>query len=150
MNDLLAEMQKEWKQDSPLDKSKLDDEALNVPKLHSKYTNYLNVAKRLLRKKTLELEKLEHVKKEWYGGYLTKDEMDMRGFDYNPLKGRAKPMKSEMGNFVKVDNDVLKLRDEVEEMRDVRDFLIDVVEAIKWRHQHIRNAIDWQRFMAGG
>lgn len=150
MSDILKEIKKEWKQDSPLDKTKLDDEALNVPYLQSKYLNYLSAVRKLIRKKEFELETLYHKKKEWYGGYLTKQDMDDMGWDYDPLKGRSKPLKSDMDAFVKVDPDIQKLREEIEELKEARDYLIDVVEACKWRHQHIRNAIDWARFMAGG
>lgn len=147
---ILDEMQAEWNKDAPLDKTKLDDESLRIPYLQSKYLSYLNVARKMIRQKKFKLERLQHDKKEWYGGYLTKEDMDAKGWDYNPLKGRTKPLKSDMDAFVKVDPDILKLREELQELEDVKDFLIDVVESIKWRHQHIRNSIDWQRFMAGG
>ena len=150
MNDILKEIKKEWREDAPLDKTKLDDEALKVPYLQSKYLDYLSAARKLIREKEFELETLQHKKKEYYGGYLTKQDMDDMGWDYNPLKGRTKPLKNEMGDFVKVDPDIQKLRKELSELHELKDYLIDIVESVKWRHQHIRNAIDWARFMAGG
>lgn len=149
MSDILSEVKREWKKDAPLDKTKLDDEALRVPYLQSKYLNYLSAAKKILRAKRFELESLQHMKKEWYGGYMTKERMDDLEWDYNPLKGRVKPLKTEMDAFVKVDPEIQAMRQEIEELEEVKDYLIDVVESVKWRHQHIRNAIDWGRFMAG-
>lgn len=150
MSKILNKIKKEWAKDAPLDKTKLDDEALKVPYLHSKYLDYLTEAKKLIRQKNYELESLFHKKKEYYGGYLTKQDMDDLGWDYNPLKGRAKPLKNEMGDFVKVDPEVQKLRQEIDELNEVKELLIDICESIRWRHQHIRNAIDWARFMSGG
>lgn len=150
MSDLLKELQREWSEDSPIDKTKLDDEALRVPYLHSKWTGHLNVMRKLVRKKQFELEKLTHLKKEHLGGYLSPEKVNELGWDHNPFNGRIKPMKGELKDWVSVDDDVATVREELQELTDIRDFVIDVVEAIKWRHTHIRNAIDWARFMAGG
>lgn len=140
----------DWDKDSKIDESQLDQESLKIARLHAKYMQILTGLKVQIRKKRSKLETLSADKKRWIQGRMTKDEIDRRGWEYDPLNGYAKPLKSELEEFVKVDPDVQKMRDEIEDLKICIELTIDIVNSINWRHTNIRNAIDWQRFTSGG
>lgn len=149
MTALLDEIEREWEVDSKINYNDLGNAAVNTGQLHSKYLKYLNIAKKLLRKKQAAYEKMFHLKKEYYGGYLSREQIEARQWDYNPLKGRAKPLKGEMEGFVKIDDEVMQLKQEVEELTQLKETLIDIVEMIRFRNNSIRVAVDWKMFEAG-
>ena len=140
----------EWKKDAVIDRSKLAEESINTYRLHSKYTEMLAAVKRDLTRLRERLKKLKHDKKEWYGGKMSKADMDDREWDYDPLNGRSKPLKGEMQSWVDVDKEVSDLTIEIKDMEDLSDVLVDVINNLNWRHQSIRNAIEWEKFVSGG
>ena len=47
------------------------------------------------------------------------------------------------------DTDLQKLNGKVAYQKIVIDFLKECMQNITWRHQTIKNTIDWRKFMAG-
>ena len=77
-----------WEQDASIDKTRLDDESVDVPKLHHKY---LSVYLELKAKKIAFNHKLEDVKKDkelYYSGQATADVYKAKPFDLK-LKTKA-------------------------------------------------------------
>jgi len=147
----LDEILSEWGTDSKIDRDDLSTESLKTANLQSKYLQVLAGIKMSIIRRKAKLETLMHEKTEWVSGRLTKDAMDAKGWDYDGgLAGRSKPLKGEMDGYVKVDPDVQKLRVEIQELELSRDTTIEIVNSLQWRHQSIRNSIDYMKFMAGG
>lgn len=138
------ELLKEWESDSPIDKHRLDDESVNVPKLHHKYlTIYIN----LKSKKIALTHKLEELKKEkelYYSGQATADAYKEKPFDLR-LK-----TKSGVEKHVSTDPEVSTIMQRIEYMDVMIEGVAHVLEQIKWRSSSIKNAIDWARFTSGG
>jgi len=55
----IEEIMKLWEEDTNIDKTEIGDEAIKVPKLHSKYYNILIKEKLLLRKLEAEMKQLK-------------------------------------------------------------------------------------------
>lgn len=146
----ISKLLDEWEKDSPINQDRLDHESIRIPQLHSKYMRILVAMRQVLRKKRSKLETLNADKKQWVQGRMTKDEIDARGWKHDPFDNYAKPLKSEMDAFIKVDPEVQKLRDDIKDLEILVEAVVDILSSITWRHQNIRNAIDWQRFQAGG
>jgi hypothetical protein len=146
----LAEILAQWNKDSVIKSTALDTEALNIPQLHSKYLQYLSATKSRIHRKKKDLDTLFHDKKRWLQGRMSRDEMDERSWKYDPFDNAAKPMKSEMDSFVRADREVQTLQAEIDELKILEDALLEIMNNINWRHTHIRNAIDYMKFMAGG
>lgn len=146
----IEDILEEWDRDSRIDDNKLDIESVNTARLHAKYLQILSGVKVAIQNRKLKLEKLKHDKKVWMQGRMTKDELDRRGWKYDPFDGASKPMKGEMEAYVKTDPDVQKHIDEIERLQICQDALLDIMNNVNWRHQSIRNAIDFRKFMAGG
>jgi hypothetical protein len=54
-----------------------------------------------------------------------------------------------MEYYYKTDPDLSKIESQIEYKKVIIDTLIDIMDNIKWRHQNIRNIIDWKKFTAG-
>ena len=144
----LKEIQKMWKDDSGIDDIELDASSLQVPKLHAKYTE-------ILSNKKLELIRHERMMKEmnkdkwlWYTGKMSKEYIEYRNWEYDPFDGLT-VLKSDYDKFQGADKEIQDLNDKIEYLRITVDYLQDVVSQITWRHQTIKNIIEWRKFMAG-
>ena len=138
-----------WKVDSRIDQSRLDEESVKTPMLHAKYLEILSGVRVKLNKEKTKLKKSELQTKRWLSGKMTKEEMDELKWEYDPWKGESKPMKSEMDAHVRVQPWIIEQTECVIELDIMHDSLVDIVSNLTWRHQSIRNAIDFMRFTSG-
>ena len=95
---------------------------------------------------------MAHLRKDkwlYYNGKMTKDEMDARGWQYDPFSGMSKPLKSDMELFYSTDSDIMKLQGQIEYQSTIVEALKDIMDNIKWRQSTIKNIIDWKRFTSG-
>jgi len=138
-----------WEADSVIDEINLDETSIKSAKLHAKYLQLLSIAKLRLKKKEMEFDAIKKDKWLYFEGKMTKDQMDERGWKYDPFYGGTKPMKSNMDYYYKSDSDLTRLQSQIDYQKTLIDTLIDIMDNIKWRHQNIRNIIDWKRFTAG-
>ena len=138
-----------WKTDSVIDENALDDETIKTSKLHAKYLELFSLAKLQLKKKEMELEKVRKDKWLYYTGKMTKDEMDKRGWAYDPFNGMTKPLKSEMEMYYSTDPDIIKVKSAIEYQKTIIDALEEIMGNIRWRHTHIKNIIEFRKFTSG-
>ena len=64
-------------------------------------------------------------------------------------KELIKIMKNDMNVFFDADPDLQKIRAQIEYLTEVVDFIKRCMDNITWRHQTIKNTIEWRKFMAG-
>ena len=145
----LDDILKLWEQDSRIDEVNLDETSVKSAALHSKYLELYSLAKLNLKKKELSMAYLRKDKWLYYNGKMTKEEMDAKGWAYDPFHGMAKPLKSDMDMFYNTDPDIMKLQGQIEYQSTIVDTLKDIMDNIKWRHTTIKNIIDWKRFTSG-
>ena len=73
------------------------------------------------------------------------DEIEERGWEYNPFKGARKPLKSDLGYFYESDEDLQKSEAKIQDIKATIETLESIMTNITWRHQNIRNIIEWER-----
>lgn len=139
-----------WKKDSPIDEIDLDKSSADTPKLHSKYLELLTVAKLQLKRLNLKIASLKKDKWLYYTGKMTKEDMDAKGWEYDPFKGGTKPLKSDMDYYYDSDPHIQELVAKIEYQQTLVDTLEEIMNVIRWRHSTIKNIIDWRRFTSGG
>ena len=144
----LTSIQEMWKKDCQIDDIELDASSLNVPKLHAKYSEILASKKLTQIQYEHQLKDLQKDKWLWYTGKLTQEEMQEKNWDYNPFKGLT-ILKSDYDKFFGADKDIQKSVEKLEYIKVTVDYLQDVVGQLTWRHQTIKNIIEWRKFMAG-
>ena len=79
---------------------------------------------------------------------MDQNEMNERGWAYDPFDG-LKVMKSDMSYYIDADEDLQRIDEEIEYWKVIVETLTDIVDSIKWRHTHIKNIIDWNKFTNG-
>ena len=137
-----------WKDDSGIDDIELDTSSLQVPRLHAKYTEILSNKKLELIRHERMMKELNKDKWLWYTGKMSKEDIEYHKWDYDPFGGLT-VLKSDYDKFTGADKEVQDLNDKIEYLRITVDYLQDVVSQITWRHQTIKNIIEWRKFMAG-
>jgi len=145
----LNTIHKMWEKDSVIDKVELDTTSIETSKLHAKYLSLFDTARMLLKKRELKLTQLKKNKWRYYTGKMTQDEMDAYGWPYDPFNGCSKPLKSEVNYFIDSDDDVQDLQMKVEYSKIVMESLEEILGNIRWRHQVIKNIIEYRKFTSG-
>ncbi len=138
-----------WSNDSKIDEFALDETTINGATLHSKYLELYSVAKLRLKKKEQEFSILKKDKWLWFNGKMEKDDMDNRGWAYDPFNGINKPLKTDLQQFYDSDSDIVDSQMQIEYQQTYVDACKEILDQIKWRHNQIRNIIEWRRFQSG-
>ena len=102
----------------------------------------------LLKKYNQDYNELLKYKWLWYTGKLDDDQIQKFGWQTDPFDG-LKIMKNDFNYFFNADNDLKTLKGKIEYLEVTVDFLKRCMDNITWRHQTIKNTIEWRKFMAG-
>ncbi len=138
-----------WKKDSIIDDLKLDDTTIKMARIHSKYLELITIAKIRRKKKDLDYKKLLKNKWLYYNGKLSKEEIDIYKWEYDPFGGLNKPLKGDMNYYYNSDIDIQKAQAALEYDKVLIETLEEIMSTIRWRHQNIGNIIKWRSFEAG-
>jgi len=144
----LDELKKQWTEDCQIDDIELDNASLEVPKLHAKYQDLLTSKILVLKQYQNKYSELLKDKWLWYNGKMDEETVREKGWEPDPFNG-LKIMKNDMQIFFNADKDLQELNAKIEYLKVTVDFLKECMQNITWRHQTIRNTIDWRKFMAG-
>ena len=138
-----------WKKDSIIDDLKLDDTTIKMARIHSKYLELITIAKIRRKKKDLDYKTLLKNKWLYYNGKLSKEEIDIYKWEYDPFGGLNKPLKGDMNYYYDSDIDIQKAQAALEYDKVLIETLEEIMSTIRWRHQNIGNIIKWRSFEAG-
>ena len=137
-----------WKEDAVIDEMNLDEASIQSARLHSKYLELHSITKLRLRKYELEFKVLLRDKFKHYNGKLSQVEMDEKGWDYDPLGGLT-VLKGDMDKWYDADPVIQEAQARIQYLEQTVDTLKEILDNVKWRHQSIKNAIEWRRYTSG-
>lgn len=137
-----------WKQDCMIDEMKLDESSRQTPILHAKYLELLSTVK--LQMKRSEFSQKTLLKQKWlyYNGKMAQDQIDEMGWDPDPFNG-LKILKGEMDYYYDSDPEIQKSEEKIQYYKTIIDSLTEIMNNINWRHQTIKNMIEWKKFQSG-
>lgn len=141
----LEEILQEWERDSNLDRTKLDDVSLGVPKMHSKYIRILAQERLILKKYEMDYKELKLEKQEFYVDGPTEEQL-AKGWIL-PAKGRI--IKSDSGPYIEADKDIIKLSLRIGVQQEKIEVLKSIVDTVSRLGFQVKNAIDFMKFMNG-
>ena len=144
----LDEMKLMWKKDCEIDDIELDKSSLEVPKLHAKYSELLTDHIIKMKNSQMKHNILLRDKWLWFNAKLDQDTINKYGWKDDPFDG-VKVMKNDMQYFFNADEDLQRSSAQVEYLKITIDFLKECMQNITWRHQTIKNTIEWRKFMSG-
>lgn len=134
-----------WKKDSIIDPMQLTEASVHSARLHAKYIELLSTSKLLLKRTEMVQKTLLRDKWLWYNGKLDKSVIDDYGWAYDPFNGMTKPLKSDMGYFYDSDPELQKSEAKIQYIKTTIELLDSIMSNVTWRHQNIRNMIEWER-----
>jgi Recombination, repair and ssDNA binding protein UvsY len=134
-----------WAEDCNMDRTELGEEALKIPKLHSKYLRTFTEERLLLRKMEQERKELVLLKSDYYRGVMPEE--DLRANGWEPF--RLSVIKSEVPTYIEADQDIIKLNLRIAMQQEKVDTLESIIKSISNRGYLIKSAIDYERFKVG-
>tara|TARA_R110000772_G_scaffold194614_2_gene305383 strand:+ start:11427 stop:11873 length:447 start_codon:yes stop_codon:yes gene_type:complete len=137
-----------WKKDSNIDTSLLDEATTQNSKNHAKYIELHSIIKLQLKKREMSQKILLRDKWLHFSGKLSKEKIDDYGWKYDPFDG-MKIIKSDFHYFFESDTDLQKSEEQITYFKTLEEALREIVDTVKWRHQHIKNIIEFQKFTSG-
>jgi len=144
----LDEIKSQWEADCEIDDIELDKSSLEIPKLHAKYQDLLSSKILVMKQYQYKYDTLLKDKWLWYNGKMSQEQIKELGWSDDPLDG-LKIMKTDLQIFYNSDKDIQELNAKIEYLKVTIDYLKECMQNITWRHQTIKNTIDWRKFMAG-
>lgn len=134
-----------WTEDCQMDKTELGEEALKIPKLHSRYLRMFSEERLLLRKMEEDRRELIKVKHDYYRGVLPEEDLKANGWEPN----RISILKSDLPMHLDADQDVIKQNLKMAIQQEKVDTLESIIKSISNRGYLIKSAIDYEKFKVG-
>ena len=141
----LEEIEALWAEDCQIDKTRLGDESLRIPKLHSYYYN-IYVRERLSLGKMQDSQReLQYVLEQFFAKTLTDKELEEYGLVY----GDKKVLKPDIPKAVANYKDMVTLNMKILMQKEKVEFLKSVMDMIKNRSFQIKDAVTMVMFEHG-
>ena len=125
-----------WEKDSPLDDEKLDHDSLSIPKLHAKYLRLYNNFVTLRDQAELDVKRTYRDRWEYYTGKSEK-----------PFP--VKLIKTDVAIYLEADQEYQKSVLKAKYLNQMVDAIKTILSAINNRSFHIKNAVEFAKFLKG-
>ena len=137
-----------WAKDCIIEDMKLDESSRQTPILHAKYLELLSTVK--LQLKRAEFSQKTLLKQKWlyYNGKMDQETVVELGWNPDPFDG-LKILKGELDYYYDSDPEIQKSEEKIQYYKTLIDTLTDILSNITWRHQTIKNMIEWKKFSSG-
>jgi len=144
----LKKILSDWEVDCVISDAKIDESSRKTPELHAKYLSLYSDAKLKLKQAQFKQKELMKLKWLWYNGKLSQSEVEELGWDPDPFDG-LKILKGDMEHYVEADPELVESEAKIEYIKTVIDTLKEILDNLKWRHNNIKNIIEWKKFESG-
>ena len=138
----LEELQELADKDLKINDTELDLESLKIPQLHNKYSKFHTKFINLLKKTENERDRLIREKWEYYTG-----KADPMVYQQKPFN--LKILKQDVDKYIEADEDYQKIKQKVDYLETIVDFLDRTIRQIQNRGFLIKDAIEWRKFTSG-
>ena len=139
----LETIQSMWEKDSQIDKDNLHDESLKIPALHAKYHEMFNTILLLRKRAEQQRKNIRHARYEYYSG-----KADPEVYIENPFPKKIRD-KDTMTKYMDADEKLSESSLKIDYYDTMLSYLESILKQINNRTYQIKNAIEWQKFIAG-
>lgn len=143
----IDQLKLEWANDCEIDQTKLDEAALNVPRLHAKYIGQLMQFKMKLVSLKIEKDELVKVRYRYYRGEMGAEELVKYKWEQYQ---NVKPTSAGMERLIDGDEHINKLTAKIEYINNMIYFYESIMNQITSMGFSIKNSIEFKRLLAGG
>jgi len=139
----LDDIQSMWEKDSQIDKDNLHDESLKIPALHAKYHEMFNNTLFLRKKAEQQRKNIRHERYEYFSG-----KADPEVYIENPFPKKIRD-KDTMQKYMDADEKLSQVNLKIDYYETQLNYIESILKQISNRTYQIKNAIEWQKFVAG-
>jgi len=139
----LDDIQSMWEKDSQIDKDNLHDESLKIPALHAKYHEMFNNTLLLRKKAEQQRKNIRHERYEYFSG-----KADPEVYIDNPFPKKIRD-KDTMQKYLDADEKLMNVNLKIDYYETQLNYIESILKQISNRTYQIKNAIEWQKFIAG-
>ena len=132
-----------WEKDSQIDKDNLHDESLKIPALHAKYHEMFNNILLLRKRAEQQRKNIRHARYEYYSG-----KADPEVYIENPFPKKIRD-KDTMTKYMDADEKLSESSLKIDYYDTMLSYIESILKQINNRTYQIKNAIEWQKFIAG-
>jgi hypothetical protein len=144
-------IKEEWATDSHVDfefKNKnytadLGKISMEIPFQHNKYLNHYTDLSQIKTSLEFEVRKLVREKREYYGG-----EAEAKVYAEKPFGSSIKTA-DKMKVYLESDEDIINQEAKIKYIDQMLYFLDHVLKMVSQRNFHVKNAIEWEKFING-
>lgn len=144
-------IKKEWEEDSYVEfefKNKnysadLGKISMEIPFQHNKYLNHYTDLSQIKTSLEFEVRKLVREKREYYSG-----EAEAKVYAEKPFGSSIKTA-DKMKVYLESDDDIINQEAKIKYIDQMLYFLDNVLKMISQRNYHVKNAIEWEKFING-
>jgi predicted nucleic acid-binding Zn-ribbon protein len=139
----LDDIQSMWEKDSQIDKDNLHDESLKIPALHAKYHELFNNILLLRKRAEQQRKNIRHERYEFFSG-----KADPEVYIENPFPKKIRD-KDTMQKYMDADENMKNINLKIDYYETQMNYLESILKQINNRTYQIKNAIEWNKFIAG-
>lgn len=139
------ELSKLWSEDAKIDATDIIGETLKLPLLHSKYYDLFITETLRLRKLEAKRNTLIRDKSDYYNGNMDIEDVKERG--WSPLVKMI--IKADVQKHIDADTEIIDLNLRISYVREVAEFLKDILKQISNRGYNLRLIHDVRKFESG-
>ena len=139
----LDKIQEMWEKDSKIDMDNLHTESTNIPTLHAKYFDLYNTIFLLRKKAEQQKRNIRHERYEYYSG-----KSDPEVYIDNPFPKKIRD-KDTMQKYLDADEKLMNVNLKIDYYEIQLNYIESILKQISNRTYQIKNAIEWQKFVAG-
>lgn len=151
LHDKFEKIKSEWAEDSYVEfefknkqySSDLGKISMEIPFQHNKYLNHYTDLSQIKTSFEFEIRKLVKEKREYYSG-----EADAKVYAEKPFGSSIKTA-DKMKVYLESDQDIINLEAKIKYIDQILFFLDNVLRMISQRNYHVKNAIEWEKFING-
>ena len=144
-------IKQEWAEDSYVEfefKNKnysadLGKISMEIPFQHNKYLNHYTDLSQIKTSLEFEVRKLVREKREYYSG-----EAEAKVYAEKPFGSSIKTA-DKMKVYLESDDDIINQEAKIKYIDQMLHFLDNVLKMISQRNYHVKNAIEWEKFING-
>ena len=138
----LETIQSMCEKDSHIDKDNLHEESLKIPALHAKYHELFNSVLLLRKKAEQQRKNIRHERYEYYSGKADPDV-----YMENPFPKKIRD-KDTLTKYMDADESLMNINLKIDYYETMLNYIESILKQISNRTYQIKNAIEWQKFIA--
>ncbi len=140
----------EWDKDSKLDRNRLDEESLSIPKLHNKYYKIYVTEKAKLLRLEADYKILYKDRYDFYSGTIDDETLEKYSWTAEFKEfSRKKILKSDIDRHLDADENIVNITLKIGLQKEKVGLIDSIIKSLRDRGFNIKNSIDFIRFQSG-